>query len=134
MRVLSVLFIVISLFCSPVQALTLVCNITNYSNSTYSKEFSEGWIPRHQTHVLDIKKEKALYEEFGFDGEVSFVSKNRIHWRYVEDVKAADGLTYYSVSFGYVFLRRSKRVITSIVLTYGLESLIDIKGKCVEKG
>jgi hypothetical protein len=134
MRVFLVLLTALSMFASSAQALTLVCKFTNYSNSKYSKDFNEAWVPRDQVHVLNLKKDEAYYEDFDFTGEITHITKTRIHWRYEEDLTTADGLTYYNMSFSYIFLRKSKRVITSINLTYGLQALIDIKGTCQEKG
>jgi hypothetical protein len=134
MRVFLGLFTALSMFGLPAQALTLDCNFTNYSNSKYSKEFNEDWIPRHQVHVFNLKKEEAYYNEYDFKGKISHITKKRIHWRYEEDITTADDLTYYNMSFSYIFLRKSKRVITSINLTHGLQSLEDIKGTCKEIG
>ena|GEM_PF-5336427 len=120
-------------FGSSAQALTLVCDLTNYNNSPhYNAKTIESWLPKRQTHVIDLKNNKARYVEAGFEGDITFSSNGRFQWHYIETVKNTNGTVFDNIYFKYVFLRKKKILKPSVEITIVYKPIDGVYGNCKE--
>lgn len=133
MKLFSTLLSVTLLFGTSAQALTLVCTMTKYNNSErFNEQLLKSWIPRKQTHVLDLKTKKSYDKVRNVYGEVDYIDDARIHWRYyLRTIDVRDAT--FNTTYKYVFLRKRKIFVPTVEINTNYLEMDGVKGTCEER-
>jgi hypothetical protein len=125
---------------APVQALTLMCEITSqselgrtFSGRGISKKSIESWSPKKQTHVLNLKTETAVYKGTKLKAKIDTINDKVIKWKYVIKYTDENKTTFNAITFKYHYVRKNHKIITSVDFGPGYLKIESNGGSCTER-
>jgi hypothetical protein len=140
MRLLLILSAGFVIFNAPANALTLTCEISSRIDQgsfdrgpMASSKVIESWSPKKQIHIINIKENTAIYKGPNFKTKLDVINKNRIKWRYEQEMTDSRKTNYNSVGFEYTYIRKNHKIVSSVDFGPMYMEIVSTKGICVER-
>lgn len=139
MRVFFVLFTALSMYGSPVQALTIICEISsqgdqgNFGAGFMRKSTVDDFSPPKQAHILDLKRKTATYKGPDFKANLDVLTAKRIRWKYAETFENKEKTIKHTVAFNYLYLRGNYKIVTSVDFGPAYMKIVSTRGNCKEQ-
>lgn len=122
------------------QALTLVCSMIganfvgpNSIGGGYNQKILDSYIPRKQTHVIDLKKNTAFYKNFEFKTNLQNVDDKIIKWTYNAKNRNSKGGPSQAISLKFIYFRGTHSISHTVEPRGLIRKMTVRNASCVEK-